>query len=98
MKEKIEKIVKEVVTQFAIENNIAKLKNPDLNTVLFGFDSVIDSIGLVTIIVEVESNLYDELGIQVSLADEKAMSQLNTPFKTVGSLTEYIAKIISNQP
>lgn len=90
MREELEKIIKEVVIQHATENNLVGLKDPTLETVLFGKDSVIDSIGLVTIIVEVESRIFDNFNITVSLTDEKALSQKNSPFKTIGSLTNYI--------
>lgn len=60
------------------------------NTVLYGQKSKLDSLGLVNLIVEVEQRLEDELGISVDLTDEKALSQKNSPFISVKSLTEYI--------
>lgn len=95
MKDKIEKIVTEVVALYASENGIIQIKNPTLKTVLFGKDSLIDSIGLVTIIVEVESKIFEDLDINISLSDEKAMSQTHSPFKTIESLTAYILKSLT---
>jgi D-alanine--poly(phosphoribitol) ligase subunit 2 len=58
--------------------------------VLFGNGAVIDSIELVSLIVHVEGRLAEELGMQVTLADERAMSQKHSPFRTVGTLCDYI--------
>ncbi len=61
---------------------------------LFGRGSPLDSLGLVNLIVGVEQAVADELGAEVSLADEKAMSRKSSPFRTVGSLVEYVAQCV----
>ena len=38
----------------------------------------------------VEQAVEDELGASVTLADEKAMSQSTSPFRTVGTLAAYV--------
>ena len=63
-------------------------KTPE--TALFGEKGMLDSLGLVNLIVAVEQQLEDELGVTVTLADEKAISQRNSPFRTVDSLADYI--------
>ncbi len=65
---------------------------PAPDTVLFGRGSRLDSLGLVNLIVAVESSLADQLGIEITLADEKAMSQASSPFRTVKTLVDYIAR------
>lgn len=60
------------------------------DTVLFGQDSNLDSLGLVNLIVGVEQTLLEEKGLELILANEKAMSQRRSPFRTVGSLVDYI--------
>lgn len=62
----------------------------DAETVLLGKSSHFDSLGLVNYIVDVEQALDEELGVAVTLADERAMSQTRSPFRTVQSLTDYI--------
>jgi D-alanine--poly(phosphoribitol) ligase subunit 2 len=59
-------------------------------TVLLGERGVVDSLGLVRLILTVERRLEDDLGIQLSLTDEKAMSERNSPFRTVGALISYV--------
>jgi acyl carrier protein len=59
------------------------------DTVLVGNDAVIDSLGVVSLIVEVEQRLEGEHGISVTLANDKAMSAKNSPFRTVGVLADH---------
>jgi hypothetical protein len=44
----------------------------------------------VSLIVAIEQAVEDELAVSVVLADEKAMSQRSSPFRTVGSLAAYV--------
>lgn len=60
-------------------------------TVLFGKDGALDSMGLVTLIVAVEQAIEDRFDAGVGLADEKAMSQANSPYHSVGTLADYAA-------
>lgn len=62
----------------------------DPATPLLARGSVIDSLTFVNFITAVEAALDDELGIHVSLTDEKAMSQQHSPFRSLDSLAEYI--------
>lgn len=69
---------------------------PDLGpeTALFGRRGLFDSLGLVNLILAIEEALLDELGVSVVLADERAMSQARSPFLTVASLAEYVARLV----
>jgi acyl carrier protein len=66
----------------------------EYETILFGGGSSLDSLGLVNLIVAIEQNIEDKLDINITIADEKAMSQTSSPFKTIESLVEYILKLI----
>jgi acyl carrier protein len=61
---------------------------------LLGPGSVLDSIGLVTLIVDVEQRLAVEHDISVTLANESAMSRRQSPFRTVGSFADYICELV----
>ena len=63
-------------------------KSPE--TVLFGRAGVLDSLGLVSLIVSTEGIVERTFGKAVSLTSEKAMSESNSPFQTVESLTDFI--------
>jgi len=44
--------------------------------------------------VAVEQAIEDELGVSVSLADERALSQRTSPYRTVGTLADYADSLI----
>jgi D-alanine--poly(phosphoribitol) ligase subunit 2 len=44
----------------------------------------------VNFIVSLEQGIADEFGLAVTLADEKAFSRETSPFRTVGSLADYV--------
>jgi acyl carrier protein len=62
-------------------------------TALFGKGGCLDSLGLVSFIVAVETEIEDRFGETLTLADERAMSQRHSPFRTVLSLAEYIKAV-----
>jgi acyl carrier protein len=59
-------------------------------TRLIGPAAVLDSMGLVSAILDIEQRLADDYDIVLALADERAMSQKNSPFRSVQTLTEYV--------
>lgn len=61
---------------------------------LYGKASQLESIDLVSLIMEVEDQIKAEFDVSIMIADDRAMSQSNSPFLTVGSLTEYIAELL----
>jgi acyl carrier protein len=66
----------------------------DGDTPLFGRQGLLDSMGLVTLVIAVEQAIEDELGVSVSLADARALSQRSSPYRTVGALAEYAGSLI----
>ena len=56
---------------------------------LFGSSSQLDSMGLVHVIVDIESRLREH-NVNVSLISEQAMSQRNSPFRTISTLADFI--------
>lgn len=67
------------------------------STPLFGQSGLLDSLGLVSLVVAVEQAIEDEFDVRVSLADEKALSQTNSPYRTIGSLAEYAGSLVEEQ-
>ena len=68
------------------------LLEPD--SVLFGANGALDSLGLVSLILDIEERIADEYGKTVTLADDRAMSQRNSPFRTATSLADYIELLL----
>ncbi len=67
-------------------------------TEIFGRDSLLDSLGLVTMVMELETRLEEEHGVTVVLASEKAMSRRSSPFRTLGALVDYIEAELKKGP
>ncbi len=72
-----------------------ELGRPELSaatddTHLIGAQSPLDSIGLVTLIADLEGDILQATGKPVTLADEKAMSLTLSPFRRVGTLVDYV--------
>jgi acyl carrier protein len=63
-------------------------------TVIVGKDAVVDSAGVVSLIVDIEQRLEMEHDVLVTLANDKAMSQKNSPFRTAGVLADHICATI----
>ena len=59
--------------------------------------SVLDSMGLVNLIVDLEQIIANRSGIYLVLANERALSQKSSPFKTVESLADYISILINEE-
>jgi len=69
----------------------------DENTSLLGSGSPLDSVGLVSLVVEVEQNLNDRCNTAITVADERAMSQKRSPFRTVGNLADYALMLLAER-
>lgn len=67
------------------------------DTILFGRSGVLDSLGLVNLIVTVEERVEEEFGVAITIADERAMSQENSPFKSVGTFANYISFLLEER-
>lgn len=64
------------------------------DTILFGRGGVIDSVDFVTLLLDIEQAVNDEYGSHIAISNARAMSQKNSPFRTIGTLAEYIKKLL----
>jgi acyl carrier protein len=64
-------------------------------TVLFGLGSQIDSLSLVSVIVDLEMHYGTELDVEFSLTDDRAMTRTISPFDSVKNLIDYIHELIA---
>ncbi len=60
---------------------------------LYGQNGQLESMELVALLIDIEEALQDE-GFNISLSDERAMSQSQSPFRDVPSLVSYISSVI----
>lgn len=84
------RIIKESLLEVAEQSDISMPENINEEIRIFGGDSLFDSMHIVNIIVLVEEGISDVFNIDITLADEHAMSQSKSPFKTIGTLADYI--------
>jgi acyl carrier protein len=65
------------------------------STPLFGPNATLDSLALVSVIVDVEGDVSTALGRSISLTDDRAMSQEISPFDDVQTLLNYIMILVN---
>ena len=78
-----------VLRDFCACNNISV--EIDSHTPLFGANKILDSMGLVNLIVDIET-AFLEKNVEISFTSEAAMSARISPFLTVGTMCRFIAK------
>jgi acyl carrier protein len=59
-------------------------------TVFYGQGGALDSLGLVSLILDVEELVNARWGTSMVLADERAVAQRRNPFRDVKSLADYV--------
>jgi acyl carrier protein len=70
-------------------------KSPD--EVLIGKDARLDSLGLVNLIVLVEERIQQRFNVSITLVDERALSQSNSPFQTLGTLADFVEEQLNDR-
>lgn len=90
----IVKMILNVVKDMGREDENIDLMNIVKDSVLYGKDGLLDSLGLVSLISELEELIEEEFTQELILADERAMSQKFSPFRSVQKLAEYIDKLL----
>lgn len=88
-------LVLEIVREMGEEQECDELIEATENTRLFG--GYLDSMGIVFLVSDLEQKISEDLGIDLVLADERAMSQKTSPFRSVKTLTKYVQTLIDEQ-
>lgn len=90
MREKIQELVFNCTKEF-FENSDYEL-NTSINEKfrLIGNSSPLDSMGLVSLIVDIEESINDEFDVEIVIASEKAMSAKTSPFINLEKLILFI--------
>lgn len=93
-KQKITEIVISTVSSLVETLPADQKYKVDQNTILFGNGSQIDSLSLVSIIVDLEALFSLEYNIDLSLTDDRAMTRKNSPFDNITALVDYIDELV----
>jgi len=85
----LEQLIISLIPEIAEEQDVEVPAALDAETRGLGRDDFLDSLGLVNLIVALEHAIEDQHGVSVTLADEKAFSQKQSPYRSIGSLAAY---------
>ena len=91
----IEALVLESVQLLAEDFKLDGLKSPDSESKLYGQGGALDSMALVNLIADIEEAISEKYEVSIALADEKAMSSKNSPYRNVTSL---VGAVIERMP
>jgi acyl carrier protein len=83
MEEELVELVVRVTREILDEQGLGASGEIGATTKLFGEGGLLDSMGLVSLVIE------EQLKVNVRLADEKALSQRHSPYRSVGTLVAY---------
>jgi acyl carrier protein len=90
-REKIEEVIVTTLNDYLKEQDIEGEVVSD--SILFGSESPVDSMGLVNVLIELESYFRGQ-GYRVLLTSEENLSRASSPFRTVATLTDFILELI----
>lgn len=96
-KQRLSELLYECLTEVNLERLDEDQLAFDPATVLFGDDAALDSMDLVRLVVLYEQKINDVVGSQLSLTDDRAMSEQNSPFQTVASLVDYAERLLKEE-
>ena len=85
--------IDEVNEQFPEDQNLEK----SLETVLLGSSGKLESVNLVNLLVAIEENIEETFGIPISITDERAVSEKNSPFRTVETLCNFMLNLLDEK-
>lgn len=91
MKDDLAALIVNIAHELNDEEEIELPEELTTNTLLFGEGGLLDSMGLVSLVIAVEQAIEERFDARVSLADEKALSQSNSPYRSIDSLAAYAA-------
>jgi len=94
--ESVESAVLDALADFNQHQDGGARLPADLDTALLGKEGRLDSLGLVALVVAVEQALQDRFGRALTLADEKALSRRNSPFRTLRTLAAYAHSLLED--
>lgn len=92
----VETIVISALRELGASTENEGLAHPSPTTRLFGKKGLLDSLGMINLILELEETLFEEFEVNIVIADEKALSQKRSPFKDVTSLVDYITTLLDD--
>ena len=94
IEEKVQNLIQEILAEIGDERGNEQLINSGPNTSLYGADGHLDSLSLVRLTADLEEEISEGFNKEIFIADERALSQRFSPFRTVATLSDYILKLL----
>lgn len=95
MSDELMELIVNATRELGAEQGI-EIKQPlSADTRLFGEGGLLDSMALVSLVIAIEQAIEEKFDTSVALADEKALSQRSSPYRTIGTLAAYAAQELS---
>ncbi len=88
-------LIYEVIDEINLDLEPAAQIKKEEDSIIFGPESALDSMGLVNLITLIEQRIEEKTDQFIAIADERAMSMETSPFKSVKSLKEYIEVLLN---
>jgi acyl carrier protein len=88
-KEELTKLIIDTTGSVMAEQQLERDGVLSRDTRLFGQDGLLDSLAFVSLVIAVEQGIEERFGTRVELADDKALSQKNSPYRSIGTLVDY---------
>ena len=84
------KVIDDINLQYRDDFELIKTED----TALFGKDGSLDSLALVNFVIATEQLIEEKFDTSITLANERAMAQKNSPFNTIKSLATYTSSLL----
>ena len=95
LSKQIEKIIFDTIDQ--INDDLgANIKKDDKSNIVGG-DSPLDSLGVITFLMELENKVETTLKINLTLVNDDVLSNNDSPLRNVLSLKNHLEKVIKNK-
>jgi acyl carrier protein len=94
MRRKVEEIIHESIKSISAHRLSSKEIKTEIR--LSGHGAPFDSMGLITLLVEIEYRVQREFGREVLLLNENAFSNGVDPFRSVNTLIEHITGLLNS--
>jgi acyl carrier protein len=84
------------IEQCVRDQSPAPPENLGEHTILYGAGGLLDSLGLVTLTLELESQVNRTVGSEIVISDDRALLLDESPFRTIGSLADYVIALVAD--
>lgn len=95
--EEITRMLFSVIDELNQLRPAAERLEKNMESPLAGDAGILDSAGLINLIVLAEQKSAEELGIPILLTDDRTMSRVKEVFGTLGSLADYIQQLLDEK-